>query len=171
MSWNVEDSKDGLRLSRGTQMSFYKFWLHKGWIMIIYPSASHCPSHGVNSFRTTQLSVQRASGEGSCMIHHQANCSEFSPLPAVIHFCSHSDGVSVRLNNDCSSYGLVIPTRSICIPRTSVNFLYSHSTGHWGHHRNRGSVFEGSIYSTGPSSTHISRDSWLVDTEGLLCCK
>lgn len=107
------------------------------------------------------------------MIYHQANCSEFSPLPAVVHFFAHSDGVSVGLNNDGSSHGLVIATlyQEPSVYQQPLRIFSSSTLQVTEATTETGAEYLEGLQTTGLSSTHISRDNWLVDTEGLLCYK
>ena len=54
--WKTERTTPGSY--KWTQMSFHISWSHKGSLVIIYPSNSHCLKLKVNSFRTAQCSCK-----------------------------------------------------------------------------------------------------------------
>lgn len=65
MSWDMADSEDCLRLLQVNPNVLPHLLTPQGLIHDHHPSASHCPNHRVNPFRTAKLSVQRVISQGS----------------------------------------------------------------------------------------------------------
>lgn len=154
----MENSVDCLRLLQGTQMSFHIFWPQKGLFVIIHLLDSHWWSHGVNIFRTAQLSGRRVNGQGSWV-----NTNQTIPSSAqwLLWFVPASTQMVSVLG--CSLCGWVAGTRPISLPCFRENFLHSLYIGQRGHHRNVAEAFRNSAYSTGPnSSAFLETVGWWV---------
>lgn len=65
MSRDMEYSEICLRLLEEVQIFFQISCYHKGLLIIIHLSVSHCLSHRVTSFYTAQLSLHKTNGHSS----------------------------------------------------------------------------------------------------------
>lgn len=87
---------------------------------------------------------------------HQPNSSAVSPVTAVIHSCFYPDGVSVRLNRDCSLCEWTASTGPIYMPGISKTLTLRATGATSG--TGAGS-FGGPSYTSEPNNTCSSRDS------------
>lgn len=108
-----------MRTATGTFKAIPKVFPHililQGLFIIIYPSASHCPSQ-----RIIPLEQPDCQCKGS---DHQPNHSEFNPLEAAGDSCLYPSDVSVELNSDCSPRGQAALTTAILVCSSTTTVL------------------------------------------------
>lgn len=149
--WKTERTAPGSY--KWTQMSFHISWSHKGSLVIIYPSNSHCLKLKVNSFRTAQLSCKEL----------MARVYEWSPATLNLAHCLiWFILVSIQIVSvlgwmvTAVHLGTLPLTKPTCIPGISYSFPTPY-LGITGTATGIGpEMFGKYTYSTRPSWTHNS---------------
>lgn len=85
INWNVKDNEAFSGKPKSSSTHSDNIMAHS---RVIYPLASHCPSHRVNLFRKAQRQCKGLMT--GLMTDHQPSCSQCSPLAAAVHFLPES---------------------------------------------------------------------------------